>query len=96
MTNELGDRHVLAAAVRSQSELIVTYNRRHFPAASLQPWDVEVQGPSSFLHGLYELDPGLFVSKLHEAIRRLATCAASARPAPSESRPEKDRPDTRT
>jgi predicted nucleic acid-binding protein len=29
MTNDPGDRHVLAAAVRSQSELIVTYNRRH-------------------------------------------------------------------
>ena len=31
MTNDPGDRHVLAAAVRSHSELIVTYNRRHFP-----------------------------------------------------------------
>ncbi len=35
MTNNPGDRHVLAAAVRSHSELIVTYNRRHFPVASL-------------------------------------------------------------
>lgn len=35
MTNDPGDRHVLAAAVRSHSELIVTYNRRHFPAVSL-------------------------------------------------------------
>ena len=36
MTNDPGDRHVLAAAVRSHCELIVTYNRRHFPAACLQ------------------------------------------------------------
>src|SRR5262249_47499181 len=28
MTNNPGDRHVLAAAVRSHSDLIVTYNRR--------------------------------------------------------------------
>ncbi len=66
MTNDPGDRHVLAAAVRSHSELIVTYNQRHFPAASLQAWGIEVQGPSGFLRGLYDLDAGLFVSKLHE------------------------------
>ena len=36
MTNDPGDRHVLAAAVRAHSELIVTYGRRHFPAASVR------------------------------------------------------------
>ena len=66
MTNDPGDRHVLAVAVRSRSELIVTYNRRHFPAASTRPLDIDVQGPSSFLRGLYDLDAGLFVGKLHE------------------------------
>ena len=66
MTNDPGDRHVLATAIRSNSELIVTYNRRHFPDASVQPWQIEVQGPSTFLRGLYDLDRGMFVSKLHE------------------------------
>jgi predicted nucleic acid-binding protein len=66
MTNDPGDRHVLAAAVRCHAELIVTYNRRHFPAGSLQPWEIDVQGPSTFLRGIYDLDPGLFVAKLHE------------------------------
>src|ERR1022692_4050415 len=66
MTNDPGDRHVLAAAVRAQAELIVTYNRRHFPANSVQPWEIEVQSPSTFLRGLYDLEPGLFVRKLHE------------------------------
>jgi len=66
MTNDPGDRHVLAAAVRSRSELIVTYNRRHFPAASVQPLEIDVQAPSTFLRGLYDLDAGLFVGKLHE------------------------------
>jgi len=40
MKNDSDDRHVLAAAVRSHSELIVTYNRRHFPAASVHAWKV--------------------------------------------------------
>src|ERR1039458_1701085 len=66
MTNDPGDWHVLAAAVRSQSELIVTYNRGHFPAASVQSFAIEVQGPSTFLRGLYDLEAGLFVGKLHE------------------------------
>ena len=66
MTNHHDDRHVLAAAVRSQSELIVTYNRRHFPPESLQPWEIHIQGPSAFLRGLYDLNAGALVSKLHE------------------------------
>ena len=35
MTNDPDDRHVLAAAVRSHAELIVTYNRRHFPTQAV-------------------------------------------------------------
>lgn len=66
MNNDPGDRHVLAAAVRSHAELIVTYNRRHFPRDTVQRWEIEVQGPSAFLRGLYDLDAGLFVRKLHE------------------------------
>lgn len=66
MTNDPDDRHVLAAAVRAHADLIVTYNRRHFTAASRETWKIEVQGPSTFLRGLYDLDAGLFVGKLHE------------------------------
>jgi predicted nucleic acid-binding protein len=66
MTNDPGDRHVLAAAVRSHSDLIVTYNRRHFPASSVLPLEIDIQAPSAFLRGLYDLDAGLFVSKIHE------------------------------
>jgi len=66
MANDPADRHVLAAAVRSQSDLIVTYNRRHFPASSVQPLKIDVQAPSTFLRSLYDLDAGLFVGKLYE------------------------------
>jgi predicted nucleic acid-binding protein len=71
MTNDPKDRHVLAAAVRSHCELIVTYNQRDFPNASVQQFDIEVQGPSTFLRGLYDLDPGLAVHKLHEQARAI-------------------------
>jgi predicted nucleic acid-binding protein len=54
MTNQPKDRHVLAAAVRARAEIIVTYNRRDFPAATLAPYSISVQGPSTFLKNLYE------------------------------------------
>lgn len=49
MTNHEKDRHVLAAAVRAQAEIIVTYNRGDFPTASLAPYSISVQGPSTFV-----------------------------------------------
>jgi len=66
MGNHPKDRHVLAVAVRAKAELIVTYNKKDFPLAALDPWNVECQGPSSFLQSLYDLDPALATNKLHE------------------------------
>jgi predicted nucleic acid-binding protein len=60
MTNEPGDRHVLAAAVASDAEAIVTSNVRHFPAAACEPVGVEVVHPDAFLRGLHERAPAKF------------------------------------
>ena len=56
MTNQEKDRHVLAAAVRSGAETIVTYNLKDFPRSALAPYAITAQGPSTFLKNLYELD----------------------------------------
>lgn len=56
MGNEFCDRHVLAAAVRSRAEAIVTYNLRHFPLSALKPYSLTAVGPSAFLKNLLELD----------------------------------------
>jgi predicted nucleic acid-binding protein len=45
MTNSDKDRHVLAAAVRANAQVIVTYNAKDFPAASVAPFAIKVQGP---------------------------------------------------
>ena len=66
MTNQAKDRHVLAAAVRAQAEIIVTYNRKDFPAASLAPYSISVQGPSTFLKNLYDLDQEAVLRTLEE------------------------------
>jgi hypothetical protein len=38
--NDPKDRHVLAAAVRANAEVIVTFNIRDFPEPALKPYDI--------------------------------------------------------
>jgi hypothetical protein len=57
MTNDKGDRHVLAVAVHGGARIIVTWNRRHFPAASVQPYGIGVQDPDTFLVDLWGTNP---------------------------------------
>lgn len=66
MTNNPKDQHVLAAAVASGTRLIVTYNAADFPESALAPWNIERQGPSTFLINLYALAPDIFTRKLTE------------------------------
>ena len=49
MTCDGKDRHVLAAAVRGQSDVLVTFNVSDFPEESTTPHDVEVINPDDFL-----------------------------------------------
>jgi hypothetical protein len=43
------DRHVLAAAIKSSAQVIVTRNLKDFPAAGLEPWDIEAKSPDAFV-----------------------------------------------
>jgi predicted nucleic acid-binding protein len=49
------DRHVLAAAIQSQSDAIVTFNLRHFPNDIAHRHDVEVLHPDEFVHHQFGL-----------------------------------------
>lgn len=71
MTNDATDRHVLAAAVRCGAHVIVTHNVRHFPPASVAPYDIGVITPDDFLVHQFHLCEELFIEKL--------SCQASAR-----------------
>ena len=52
------DRHVLAAAIRSGSQVIVTENIRDFPAPTLETYHIEAQTPDVFVRHLIDLSPG--------------------------------------
>jgi hypothetical protein len=68
--NDAKDRHVLAAAIRSQAEVIVTFNLRHIPAAALEPWGIVAIHPADYLITLYGIDGGV-VAKLEAIARKL-------------------------
>jgi len=57
MTNDPKDRHVLAAAVASAADGIVTFNLRDFAADACDLYDIQVLHPDRFLTALYDLDP---------------------------------------
>jgi predicted nucleic acid-binding protein len=66
MTNSEKDRHVLAAAVASRSEAVVTFNVKHFPEESLAPLGIEALHPDEFLQILLGLDSRAVVSALEQ------------------------------
>jgi predicted nucleic acid-binding protein len=51
------DRHVLAAAIHSRADVIVTYNTKDFPPRALAGHGIEAQHPDEFILGLLELSP---------------------------------------
>ena len=58
------DRHVLAAAIASEANVIVTLNLRHFPAERTGPIGVTVLSPDEFLLRLFHLTPDVLLEKL--------------------------------
>lgn len=56
MANDPKDRHVLAAAVASDAQAVVTLNLKHFPNTACQPLAIEPLHPDNFLLDLYNLD----------------------------------------
>lgn len=50
------DRHVLAAAIRSRAQVIVTDNTKDFPVVALEPWNVETRTADQFVVDQIHLD----------------------------------------
>ncbi len=65
------DRHVLAAAIACNAQVIVTANLRHFPDADLEPLNIEAQSPDEFVTNVLELAPARVVSIVKDQARAL-------------------------
>ena len=74
MTCDSKDRHVLAAAARSNAAAIATFNLVDFPGPSVDPYEVDVIHPANFLLDLLDLAPSIVITGLEEqAIRQTGT-----------------------
>ncbi|MCC3406329.1 MAG: PIN domain-containing protein [Microcoleus sp. PH2017_10_PVI_O_A] len=51
-----GDRHVLAAAIHSRADFIVTFNLRDFPADNLAQYNIQPLHPDEFIMRLLNLN----------------------------------------
>lgn len=60
------DRHVLAAAIKAQAGLIITWNQKDFPAEALDQYGIKTQGPDDFIIDLLELNEQVVVSMLEK------------------------------
>ena len=43
------DRHVLAVAIKSEASIIVTFNKKDFPAKNVKPHSIEIRDPDEFV-----------------------------------------------
>jgi hypothetical protein len=65
------DAHVLAAAIKVQAQIIVTYNIKDFPSKILKKFEIEVQHPDTFLRYQLDLKPSIFLSCVKNIRQRL-------------------------
>lgn len=60
------DRHVLAAAIEAQAQIIVTFNLTDFPNVALRAQGVRAVHPDVFLAGLFDEQRELFLRGLRD------------------------------
>lgn len=72
------DLHVLAAAIKAQAQIIVTYNIKDFPAEILGKFDIEAQHPDTFLRHQIDLKLAVFLSSVKNIRQRLKKPPISA------------------
>ncbi len=66
MTNDPKDRHVLAAAVIANADVIVTNNIKDFRENDLASWNIKAQSPDDFLSALFDEYPDSILELLQQ------------------------------
>lgn len=65
------DRHVLAAAIRCDAQVIATFNLRDFPSAILDRYEIEAKHPDALVLDALELAPAAVGSAVVDQARAL-------------------------
>jgi len=66
IANNEKDRHVVAAAVHCEAEIILTLNLRHFRPEHLATWGVRALHPQSFLIEIFRQEQAVVMTKLEQ------------------------------
>ncbi|WP_174844597.1 hypothetical protein [Cryobacterium serini] len=77
MTNDKKERHVLAAAVRVNAGVLVTFNTKDFPDSSVALYEIEIIEPDGFLLDQLDLIPGLIMGTLCDCAEACTSPAMS-------------------
>jgi predicted nucleic acid-binding protein len=72
------DRHVLAAAITAEADVIVTFNLKDFPAVSLAPHSLVAQHPDAFLQTFIDAMPLRVLAAVRECVARLVQPSISS------------------
>ncbi|CDG18026.1 PIN domain-containing protein [Xenorhabdus doucetiae] len=59
------DRHVLAAAIQANAEIIVTYNLKDFPADYLSTFGIEAFHPDDFVSDIIDLNHAISLQSIN-------------------------------
>ena len=59
---DVDDRHVLAAAIRSSAQAIITFNLKDFPDDALAQYGVEAMHPDAFIEHQLDLHQGAVIA----------------------------------
>ena len=65
------DRHVLAAAIKSGADTIVTMNLKDFPSEVLKPYEIEAQHPDDFIRNLIDFELATVLSAIKKCRKSL-------------------------
>lgn len=59
-----GDRHVIAAAIKTDAAIIVTENLKHFPSKLLVSFGIEAKSADAFIADTIDLDAGRAIAAI--------------------------------
>jgi predicted nucleic acid-binding protein len=75
---DTNDRHVLAAAIKCNAQIIVTSNLKDFPPESLESYGIEAMHPDEFIEHQFGLSQGAVIAAVKRIRKRLKNPKKSA------------------
>lgn len=65
------DRHVLAVGIKSESSVIITFNKKDFPTKSVKPFSINIQDPDEFVGHLMQLNQAKVLEAFYKLVYAL-------------------------